>query len=67
MIVRQPCYSKEQVARRGDEIYQSQVRSQVEEGNHGEIVVIGIAAGAFEVAKDSLTSSSQLLAQYPHA
>jgi hypothetical protein len=29
-------------ARRGDEIYKSQVRSQVEEGNHGKIVAIDI-------------------------
>jgi hypothetical protein len=40
MTVRQPCYSKEEFARRGDEIYESQVRSQVEEGNHGKIVAI---------------------------
>jgi hypothetical protein len=38
MTVRQPRYSKEEFARRGDEIYESQVRSQVEEGNHGKIV-----------------------------
>jgi hypothetical protein len=38
MTVRQPRYSKEEFARRGDEIYESQVRQQVEEGNHGKIV-----------------------------
>jgi hypothetical protein len=37
---RQPRYSKEEFARRGDEIYESQVRQQVEEGNHGRIVAI---------------------------
>jgi hypothetical protein len=37
---RKPRYSKEEFARRGDEIYESQVRSQVEEGNHGKIVAI---------------------------
>ena len=36
MTVRQPRYSKEEFARRGDKIYESQVRSQVEEGNHGK-------------------------------
>jgi len=29
MVVRQPRYSKEEFARRGDEIYESQVRSQL--------------------------------------
>ena len=28
MTVRQPCYSKEEFARRGDELYETQVRIQ---------------------------------------
>lgn len=67
MTVRQPHYSKEEFAQRGDEIYESQVRAQVEAGNHGKIVAIDIETGAFEVAKDSLTASDQLLAHYPEA
>jgi hypothetical protein len=67
MVVRQPRYSKEEFARRGDEIYESQVRQQVEEGNHGKIVAIDIETGAFEVAKDSLTASDRLLEKYPDA
>ena len=67
MTVRQPRYSKEEFARRGNEIYQSLVRPQVEQGNHGKIVAIDIETGAFELAKDSLTASDQLLAQYPDA
>jgi hypothetical protein len=60
-------YSKEEFARRGNEIYESQVRSQVEAGNHGMIVAIDIETGAFEVAKNSLTASDQLLERYPDA
>ena len=67
MTVRQPRYSKEEFARRGHEVYESQVRSQIEEGNHGKIVAIDIETGAFEVAKDSLTASEQLLARLPDA
>ena len=40
MTARQPRYNKEEFARRGDEIYETQVRPQVEEGNHGKIVTI---------------------------
>ena len=40
MTVRQPRYSKEEFTQRGDEIYESQVRPQVAEGNHGRIVAI---------------------------
>lgn len=48
MTVRQPRYSKEEFARRGDAIYESQVRPQVEAGNRGKIVAIDIETGAFE-------------------
>jgi hypothetical protein len=67
MAVRQPRYSKEEFAQRGDEIYESRVRSQVEEGNHGRIVAIDIETGAFEVGNDSLTAAKQLLKRYPDA
>ncbi len=44
MTLRQPHYSKEEFAKRGDEIYGSQVRLQVEAGNHGKIVAICLGA-----------------------
>ncbi len=43
MTVRQPRYSKEEFAQRGDELYQTQIPSQVEEGNHEKIVAIDLA------------------------
>jgi hypothetical protein len=67
MIVLQPRYSKEELARRGTEIYEQQVRSQVEENNQGKIVAIDIETGAFEVAEDLLTASDRLLARCPEA
>ncbi|WP_404788655.1 hypothetical protein [Altericista sp. CCNU0014] len=67
MAVRQPRYSKEEFARRGNEIYDAQVRSQVEADNHGRIVAIDIETGAFEVADDLLAASKHLLARLPNA
>jgi hypothetical protein len=60
-------YSKEEFAKRGNELYQTQICSQVEEGNQGKIVAIDIETGAFEMAKDTITASQQLLAKYPEA
>ena len=57
MAVNQLWFSNEELAQRGHEIYESQVRSQIEEGNHGKIVAIDIETKAFELAKDSLTAS----------
>ena len=67
MAVRQPRYSKEEFARRGDEIYESQVRQQVEEGNHGKIVAIDIETGVFEIAEDLVTAAKHLSARVPDA
>lgn len=60
-------YSKEEFARRGNEIYETRIRSQVEAGNHGKIVAIDIETGAFEVADDTIAASDQLLERYPDA
>jgi hypothetical protein len=65
---RQPRYSKEEFAQRGDEIYQSQVRQQIdEEIDRGKIVAIDIETGAFEVADDLLVASKHLVARLPDA
>jgi hypothetical protein len=64
---RQPRYSKEEFAQRGHEIYESQVRAQVDDGNDGKIVAIDIETAAFEVADDSLTAAKQLLQRHPNA
>jgi hypothetical protein len=67
MAVRQPRYSKEEFAQRGDALYESQIRSQVEEGNHGKIVAIDIETGAFELADDTMAATRQLYERLPDA
>jgi hypothetical protein len=67
MATRHPRYNKEEFARRGDEIYESQVRLQVEAGNHGKIVAIDIETGAFEVADDILSATGKLFERLPDA
>ncbi|NET37282.1 MAG: hypothetical protein F6K19_35535 [Cyanothece sp. SIO1E1] len=67
MTVRQPRYSKEEFAQRGNEIYKSQVRSKVEEGTYGKIVAIDIETGAFEVADTPIAATDKLYEQYPDA
>ncbi|MBW4579227.1 MAG: hypothetical protein KME42_06605 [Tildeniella nuda ZEHNDER 1965/U140] len=60
-------YSKEEFARRGNELYTTQIRPQVEVGNHGKIVAIDIETGAFELADDTMTASDWLLERHPDA
>jgi hypothetical protein len=67
MITSQPRYSKEEHARRGTALYEQQVRSQVEAGNHGKIVALDVDTGSFEVADDTLSAAQRLLANKPDA
>jgi hypothetical protein len=62
-----PRYTKEEAARLGTEIYERQVRPEVEGRAYGKVVAIDIETGAFEVAEDTLTASDQLFARRPDA
>ncbi len=57
------CVHREEFARRGDEIYES----QVEADNHGKIVAIDIETGAFEVDASQIAACDRLEARYPDA
>lgn len=67
MTVRQPRYSKEEFAQRGNELYEAHIRPQVEEGNYGKVVAIDIETGAFEVAETPIAATDQLYIRYPDA
>jgi hypothetical protein len=67
MSPRQPRYTKEEHARLGTEMYETQVRPQVEAGNLGRIVAIDVDSGDFEVADDTLSAAERLLARSPDA
>ncbi|NJM89399.1 MAG: hypothetical protein HC847_21815 [Hydrococcus sp. RU_2_2] len=67
MTVQKRRYTKEELAQRGKELYESQIRQQIEADNYGKIVAIDIETGAFEVADDTLVASDRLLERYPDA
>jgi hypothetical protein len=67
MTVRKPRYSKEEFSQRGDALYESQIRAQVEEGNYGKIVAIDIETGVFEVADTTMAAVDRLYEREPDA
>jgi hypothetical protein len=67
MAIRQRRYSKEELAQRGQLLYESGIQKQVEAGNNGKIVAIDIETGAFEVADHVLPATNRLFEQYPDA
>jgi hypothetical protein len=67
MAVRQRRYSKEELAQRGQELYESSIRQQVETGNEGKIVAIDIETGDFEIDETVMGSTDRLFERQPNA
>jgi hypothetical protein len=67
MAVRQPRYSKEEFTQRGNALYESQIRRQVELTYLNKIVAIDIETGEFEIGDDSLSAADQLFQRLPDA
>jgi hypothetical protein len=67
MAIRQRRYSKEELAQRGQALYESSIRQQVETGNEGKIVAIDIETGDFEVDETVMAATDQLFERQPDA
>lgn len=63
MHIPKPLHSKEEFARRGDEIYDREISPRVRPADEGKFVVIDIGTGAYEVDQDELAASDRLLAR----
>ena len=65
--MRQPKYPREEFARRGDEIYERDIRGKVDPAHKGEIVAIDIETGEYELGENELIASNRLLDRCPEA
>jgi hypothetical protein len=60
-------YSAEETPRRGDEIYDRQVRAKVEAEHCGEVVAIDVQSAAYAPGETAVDASKKLLTEYPRA
>jgi hypothetical protein len=60
-------YSLEETARIGDEIYDRDIRAQLEPSHNGKVVAIDIESGGFALAENALDASKQVRAEHPGA
>lgn len=58
---------RDEIARRGDEIYDSRVRPHLGPGDKGKFVLIDIESGDHELDRDEIAASDHLLARHPDA
>jgi hypothetical protein len=64
---RQRRYSREEIARRGDEIYEHQVLPHLNPGDEGKYALIDIETADYEIDGDEIAASDRLLARHPDA
>jgi hypothetical protein len=67
MAVRQRRYGKEELAQRGQALYESVIQQQVEASNEGKIVAIDIETGDFEVDETVMGATDRLFDRQPDA
>lgn len=61
-----PRFSNEEIARRGEAIYERQLRDQLEQQeNIGKLVVINVETGDFEMDADEVKASRRALEKSP--
>ena len=63
----EPRYDKDEFARRGDDIYERQIKPVIEAGNEGKYVAIDIESGDYEVDVDELVATDRLSARHADA
>jgi hypothetical protein len=60
--------SREEVARRAKQLYETSIRQKVEsEENIGKMVIIDIETGDYEIDKTGLQAAHNLSAKHPYA
>jgi len=62
-----PRYTKEELGRRGHELYERTILPQIGEGNRGKIVVMDVETGEWEIGDDNLELAHRMLAKRPGA
>ena len=67
MAIKQPRYSLDEFARRGDEIYESDIRALVEPEHNEKIVAIDIDTHEWELDADEDAAADRLEARLPDA
>lgn len=67
MTASPPRYTREETARRGQEIYERDIRSIVENANQGKFAAIDIETGVSEMDSDDYSATEKLLARQPDA
>lgn len=59
--------TRDEIAAKGREFYESQIRANIEADHHGRIIVIDVESGDYEIDDDHLEAANRLKLRSPHA
>lgn len=62
-----PELTAEEIARRGEEIYERDIREKVESSHEGDFLVVDVTTGDYEVDADDVAASDRALGKNPDA
>lgn len=60
-------HNADEIGRRGEELYEREIRAKVEAGHRGRFLALDIATGDYEIAGDDMAATNRLLARHPKA
>jgi len=60
-----PKYSSEEIAQRGQAIYDQQIRAHVETAHRGKFLVLSVETGEYEIDRDELAALQRAKAKNP--
>ncbi|HEY7330219.1 MAG TPA: hypothetical protein VH592_21455 [Gemmataceae bacterium] len=66
-MAKQRRYPKEEIARRGDAIYEQKIRPLLKPRDKGKYVAIDIETGEYEISKSEMAACDRLDARIPDA
>jgi hypothetical protein len=67
MSARKPRYSKEEFAKRGDAIFENDIRPHLKNEDDDDFVAIDIETGAYEIDANEMAACDRLDARVPDA
>ena len=62
-----PGHTTEEIAQRGRELYEHELRHEVEPEYSGQFLVLDVQSGDYEIANEDLDASERLLERRPDA
>jgi len=65
--VQQTRFTGSEIVRRGQALYDSQIRPQVEAGNEGKFLVINVDTGEYEMDADDVAAAKRAKARFADA